>query len=171
MLPVHRSELYHQRGSGVGAIFSTLFRTLVPLVGKVFNLGSTVAKTQTGQRVLQAAKKSALNAGLELAKDTLQGENVLKSIKRRSKEAGKNLLEDLDRGSGKMARGRKPKKRKHPMKRSGRAKKKRLYGAAAAAAKKKKKRTKGRPKRSKKKSGKRGIGKSNVSTLLKRLGV
>ena len=103
---VHHSELYHMRGSGIGGIFSTIFRTLVPIAKSLFGIGKKVAKSPVGQQVLRAAKRNAVKAGLDLAQDTLAGDNVAKSIKKRAKQAGTRMLEDIEAGRG-AKRGRK----------------------------------------------------------------
>ena len=99
-MKIHKSELYHMRGSGVGSIFSALFRNLVPLVGTLFNLGKNITRTKTGRKVVKAAKRTAVQAGLDVAKDVLDGQNVVKTLKRRGKEASKNLLSALDDEGG-----------------------------------------------------------------------
>ena len=97
---IHQSELYHMRGSGVGAIFSSIFRNLIPIASSVFGLGKQVLETKAGQKVLQAVKRPALQAGLDIASDALEGENVLKSIKKRGKQAGAKVVENVLTGKG-----------------------------------------------------------------------
>lgn len=97
---IHQSELYHMRGSGVGSIFSTIFRRLIPIASNMFGFGKQVLQTKTGQKVLQAVKRPALQAGLDIARDALDGENVVKSIKKRGRQAGQQAMENVLTGKG-----------------------------------------------------------------------
>ena len=82
---IDRENIYLSRGSGVGSIFSSIFRGLIPLARGLFSVGKTIAKSDTGQKVLKAAKRTALDTGLDLAHDTLSG-------KKKFKEAVKSRL-------------------------------------------------------------------------------
>ena len=135
---VHHSELYHMRGSGIGGIFSSIFRTLVPIAKTIFGIGKRAASSPVGQQVLKAAKRSAVKAGLDIAQDALAGENVGKSIKKRAKQAGNQLLEDIESGRGR-GRGKAAKGGKASKKGATRGKKKSKPKAAAGKRKKKKK--------------------------------
>ena len=88
------------RGSGVGAIFSSIFRHLIPLTKSAVSVGKKVLNTKTGDRVLKAVKGPAMQAGLDIAKDALEGENVLKSIGKHSKKAGKEAVRNVLSGKG-----------------------------------------------------------------------
>ena len=62
---IHHSELYHMRGSGIGGIFSSVFRTLVPIAKTILGIGTRAAASPLGKQVLGAAKRSAVKAGLD----------------------------------------------------------------------------------------------------------
>lgn len=128
---VHHSDLYHMRGSGIGGIFSSIVRMLVPFAKTLFGVGKRVAASPIGKQVLKSAKRSAVKAGLDLAQDTLAGENVGKSIKRRAKQAGKQMLDDLEAGRG--ARPRKRNKRSPFKLSAGKVKKKQTKKQQAAS--------------------------------------
>ena len=64
LLPYHRGDLL-QRGRGIGGIFSSLFRTLLP-IGKAFiksapSIIKSTAKSPIGRKLKRSAKKIALN--------------------------------------------------------------------------------------------------------------
>lgn len=133
------------RGSGIGSIFSSVFRTLIPIAKSIFGITKKAAASPIGQQVMRAAKRSAVKAGIDLAQDTLAGENVGKSIKKRARQAGRQVLEDLESGKGR-SRGTVTKQKKKktmcsakmPKKKKKMTKKK----AGSPAKKKKKKKTK-----------------------------
>jgi len=130
---VHKSELYHMRGSGVGSIFSSIFRTLIPIASTMFGMGKQVLETKTGQKVLEAVRKPALQAGLDIAKDALDGENVVKAIKRHGKKAGKAAFANATRGSGRKRKTAAPPAAAAGVGGGGGKKKKKKAAAAASA--------------------------------------
>ncbi len=114
---IHRSDLYVQRGSGIGNIFTNIFRGLVPLASKLFHVGKKVVASPTGQKILTAAKRTAMDAGIDIASDVLRGENVKASTKKSLKKVGKHFLENAKKefnkggGIGKRRRRGKGKKK------------------------------------------------------------
>ena len=109
----------------------------MPIAQKLFGIGKKVVQSDTGQSILKQAKRSALDAGLDIAHDVLTGQNVKQSTSKHLKQMGKSFVDNVDRELTKKRGG---KKRRHgrPIKRRGGVKKK------------KKPRTKGRkPKRKK----------------------
>lgn len=80
---IHRGK-YIQRGGGFFQFVSSLVKKAIPVVKSIFGAPVT-------QRVLKKAKNSAINAGLNLAGDTLKGENVKDSFKSNLKRVGKDL--------------------------------------------------------------------------------
>ena len=92
---VHERELIHLRGSGIGSIFSNIFRGLVPFAQKLFHFGKRAAASESGQRVMKAAKKSALRAGIDISHDALQGKNIKASAKKNLKHLGRHLAADV----------------------------------------------------------------------------
>ena len=93
---VHESDLYTMRGAGIGSFFSNLFKGLIPLASKLFRVGTKAARSEVGQRVLNATKRTALEAGLDIAHDTLKGKNLKQSAKHHLANAGDKMLEVLD---------------------------------------------------------------------------
>ena len=80
-----------RRGGGVGSVFSTLFRTMSPLIKELAHTGRKAMKTKTGRALLDEASKAALNTGLEIANSSLAGENVIKSTKENVGKFGKHM--------------------------------------------------------------------------------
>lgn len=88
-----------QRGYGLGSIFQSLFRFLVPI----------------GKTIGRAVGQEALHAGTNLAGDLLDGAKAGDALKTRGREAGKNLvnrtkahLAQSGSGAKKMPPKRKP---------------------------------------------------------------
>ena len=67
-----RRGFYLQSGSGLGNFLGTAFKTIAPHVKAI---GEKVIASPVVKDVLSTAKKSALDAGLQLAADTLKGKN------------------------------------------------------------------------------------------------
>ena len=84
-------------GSGLGAVFSSIFRTLVPVFKGVFRIGSAVAKSPAGQAIKKEVIKSGLNAGISVVGDALRGRNVLQSAKDRVKQQAEKLPSNVEK--------------------------------------------------------------------------
>jgi hypothetical protein len=80
-----------QRGSGLGSIFASLFRGLVPLIKTGSKIavksGAQFVKSPVGKRIIKSAKKELVKSGTSLASDIAKGENVGKSLKKNLKQA------------------------------------------------------------------------------------
>ena len=85
------------KGGGIGAVFSTIVRTLVPIFKGLFRVGSSMAKSPVGQIVKQEAIRSGLNAGIGVVGDALRGRNVAQSAKARVKEQARKLPGNIQR--------------------------------------------------------------------------
>ncbi len=79
----------YQRGGGIGNIFSSIFRTLLPIA-------KTVGKT---------VGRQALSMGAQVASDALAGQNIGDSLNQRGREAAGELLQ---KGVCKMTKKRAP---------------------------------------------------------------
>lgn len=77
----------YQRGAGLGNVFRSIFRALLPIAKSA---GKTIGR-------------EALSAGAQIASDVVAGENVADSFKSRSREAGARLLR---KGADKLEGGR-----------------------------------------------------------------
>ena len=81
---------YH--GAGLGSVFGTLFRSVSPIVRKLFTTGKRLLASKASKSLLNEAKKSALKASLNVAEDALSGKPVLKSAERNLNQFGKNVV-------------------------------------------------------------------------------
>ena len=82
---------YGRRGAGIGSIFSSLFSHLVPVVKTALGIGRRALASPAGQQLAKAAKRSAMQAGLNLVGNTLQGEDVATSAKREIAKARQTM--------------------------------------------------------------------------------
>jgi hypothetical protein len=130
-----------QRGSGIGSIFSNIFKKLIPLGAKLFNIGRKAAKSTVGQHVIKAAKRTALQSGLDLANDVLDGKSLKSSLKSRLGEAPGKFAKEVRKGGGGGKRSRK----------SSKTKKKKMTKKTGTKKKKKKKKTGGKKNKTKRK--------------------
>lgn len=142
---IHRSDQYLMRGSGIGSIFSNIFRGIIPLASKAVNIGRKVISSPTGQKIMKAAKRTAIDAGLDIATDVLQGKNVKEAAKSNLKTVGTRFLDnaskEFETAGGKKKKSSPPK----PKKAKSTKGKKKTKGA--------KKKTKGAKKNKKKSDG------------------
>lgn len=72
----HRGE-YIQRGRGLGSFFKSIIRTVLPALSSV---GKAIIKSPTTSRILKTAKRSAIDAGLNVASDVLEGRDLGDSL-------------------------------------------------------------------------------------------
>ena len=93
-----------QRGYGLGNMFKSLSRTLMP----------------TLKEGMKALGKSALHTGLDVLQDVSRGENFKESAKRRMKEQGMGLLDQAVGGlrSRESINSRQPRRRQNTSKKS-----------------------------------------------------
>lgn len=113
----HTSRDYIQRGAGIGSFFSSIYRAVVPVLRAIGVVGAKAVKGPVGQAVVKKAKRSAMQAGLNIAEDAINGENILQSAKTNVKKAGgdvisyglKKITKATKRGG---KRGRQPTKRR-----------------------------------------------------------
>ena len=105
---------------GLGTIFSTIYRGLLPLAKGAVELGVRGAKSGVGKKVLRAAKRSALDAGLDITNEALRGENIGRAVKSRLSTVGNDFVSNVGREL-------KPKKKTPKSKTKGKAKKKKVY--------------------------------------------
>jgi hypothetical protein len=91
--------LYHkgkfiQRGHGLGNIFGSLFRAIMPVAKNVF---SRIVSSPITKSLAQTASESATRAGMQLANDVLSGENVGQSLKKGLGTVGSDVIETAKR--------------------------------------------------------------------------
>lgn len=97
----HRGE-YFQRGRGLGSFFRAIIRTVLPIISSV---GSKVVKSPITKNLIKTAKRSAIDAGLNVASDVLEGKNLGESLK-------SNLVTAVSRVADSATAGPSPRKYK-----------------------------------------------------------
>ena len=105
VLPYHRGVLI-QRGRGIGGVFNSLFRTLLPIGKSVIKstpkLIKATAKSPLEKKLRKSAKKVAINTARNLLESGNIDQTLKKSIEDSKKEVS-NLLQ-----SSEKTRKRKP---------------------------------------------------------------
>ena len=90
VIPYHRGVLT-QRGKGIGGVFSSLFRNLLP-IGKAFVRSSpkiikNTVKSPLGKKLRRSAKKVAINT----AKNLLESGDINKTLKKTIEDSKKEV--------------------------------------------------------------------------------
>ena len=94
VLPYHRGILI-QKGRGIGGVFNSLFRTLLP-IGKAVIKSSpkiikSAAKTPLGKKLRKSAKKVALNT----AKNLMESGDINKTFRKSIEDSKKEISNAL----------------------------------------------------------------------------
>ena len=94
ILPYHRGILI-QKGRGIGGVFNSLFRTLLP-IGKAVIKSSpkiikSAAKTPLGKKLRKSAKKVALNT----AKNLMESGDINKTFRKSIEDSKKEISNAL----------------------------------------------------------------------------
>ena len=80
----HRSKQFIQRGNGIGNIFSSLARWLVPAAKKVIktvgSVGKKIISNPTVQHVANTAKNEAIRVATDMAANAIAGESVSETV-------------------------------------------------------------------------------------------
>ena len=87
----HRG-LHWQRGSGIGSLFSGIFRGLMPVAKSTIKTIGRIAKSAPIKSVGKALKKEATRAAVETAIEALEGQPVGRKAKQRLKSATRGIL-------------------------------------------------------------------------------
>lgn len=124
-----------QSGSGFLSIFSKVLPFVKSAVKGLFSVGKKVAKNKTVQKIASDLKNQAVDAGIGAVNDAVQGKNVKDGLKNNFKGATQQFSENLKEfGSNPSSTDKKRKRKKHNsktetrIKRSGKKRKKDLFG-------------------------------------------
>ena len=105
-LPYHRGVLI-QKGRGIGGVFSSLFRTLLPIGKAVIkstpSIISSTAKSQIGRKLRKSAKKVALNTAKNLIETGDINKTLQKSVNDSKKEVANALKSSKDSRKRKLS--------------------------------------------------------------------
>ena len=88
---LHRGP-FIQRGRGIGSTLSAVFKDVVPVV-KV--MGQKIADSPITQQVVKTAKRSAREAGLNIATDVLEGRDFEESLSQNVSTAKRAVKDSL----------------------------------------------------------------------------
>lgn len=116
---LHDGDVPRMRGAGVGSFFTNVFTELLPLGQKAAAATKKALQSDLGKAVVDAAKRKAVETGINVAEEALRGQNVKAAAASQIKRAGKELVEETvdmakkrkHRGGGKGGKG--GKKGKH----------------------------------------------------------
>ena len=120
-VPYHRGVLI-QRGRGIGGVFSSLFRSLLPIGKAVIKSTPSIirstAKSPIGRKLRRSAKKVALNT----AKNLIETGDINKTLKKGVDDSKKEIADAFQSSKDSKKRKlsslfhRKDKKKDHFMK-------------------------------------------------------
>ena len=88
----YHSGLRWQRGSGIGSLFSGIFRGLMPVARSAVKTIGRVARSTPIRSAGKALKKEATKASVETALEALEGQPVGRKAKQRLKSATRGIL-------------------------------------------------------------------------------
>ena len=80
-LPYHRGVIL-QKGRGVGSVFSSLFRTLLPLGKAVIKSTPSIIKSTARSPIGRKLKRSAKKLALDTAKNLIETGDINKTLKK-----------------------------------------------------------------------------------------
>ena len=94
VLPYHKGVLF-QKGRGIGGVFNTLFRTLLPIGKAVIKSSPKIIKSTVKSLLGRKLRKSAQKVALKTAKNLIESGDINKTLKKSiedSKEEVSNAL-------------------------------------------------------------------------------
>ena len=101
---VHRGDRF-QRGRGFGSFFSSIFRTLKPLVSMGLSTGKRILTSDAAKSIGRTALDIGKDAAKNIAKDVLTGKNIKESVNKEL-EVVKDKIASKISGSGSRKRKR-----------------------------------------------------------------
>ena len=104
VLPYHKGVLL-QKGRGIGGVFSSLFRTLLPIGKAVLKSSPKIIKSTAKSPLGRKLRKSAQKVALNTAKNWIESGDIKKSLKKSIEDSKKEVANALN--SSKSHRKRK----------------------------------------------------------------
>ena len=80
-LPYHRGVIL-QKGRGIGSVFSSLFRTLLPIGKAVIKSTPSIIKSTARSPIGRKLKRSAKKLALDTAKNLIETGDIKKTLKK-----------------------------------------------------------------------------------------
>ena len=104
VLPYHKGVLF-QKGRGIGGVFNSLFRTLLPIGKAVIKSSPKIIKSAVKSPLGRKVRKSAQRVALQTAKNLIESDDISKTLK-------KSIADSKKEVSNALAPSKGPKKRK-----------------------------------------------------------
>ena len=99
VLPYHRGVLL-QKGRGIGGIFSSLFRTLLPIGKAVIKSTPTIIRKTAKSPIGRKLKKSAKKVAVSTVKCLLQSGDINKALEKSIEDSKKEVANALKSAKG-----------------------------------------------------------------------
>ena len=80
VLPYHKGVLF-QKGRGIGGVFNSLFRTLLPIGKAVIKSSPKIIKSAVKSPLGRKVRKSAQRVALQTAKNLIESGDISKTLK------------------------------------------------------------------------------------------
>ena len=103
VLPYHRGVLL-QKGRGIGGIFSSLFRTLLPIGKAVIKSTPTIIRNTAKSPIGRKLKKSAKKVAVSTVKNLLQTGDINKTLEKSVEDSKKEVANALKSAKGSRKR-------------------------------------------------------------------
>ena len=81
VLPYHKGVLF-QKGRGIGGVFNSLFRTLLPIGKAVIKSSPKIIKSAVISPLGRKVRKSAQRVALQTAKNLIESGDISKTLKK-----------------------------------------------------------------------------------------
>ena len=103
VLPYHKGVLL-QKGRGIGGVFSSLFRTLLPIGRAVLKSSPKIIKSTTKSPLGKKLRKSVQKVALNTAKNLMESGDINKTIKKSIEDSKKEVSNALKTSKGSRKR-------------------------------------------------------------------
>ena len=97
-LPYHRGVIL-KKGRGVGSVFSSLFRTLLPIGKAVIKSTPSIIKSTARSPIGRKLKRSAKKLALDTAKNLIETGDIKKTLKKSVDDSKKKEIADAFKSS------------------------------------------------------------------------
>ena len=91
VLPYHRG-VFLQKGRGIGGIFSSLFRTLLPIGKAIIKSTPAIVKNTAKGPIGRKIRKSATKVALNTAKNLIESGDINKTFKKKFRRFKKRSI-------------------------------------------------------------------------------
>ena len=103
VLPYHRGALL-QKGRGIGGIFSSLFRTLLPIGKAIIKSTPAIVKNTAKGPIGRKIRKSATKVALNTATNLIESGDINKTFKKSLEDSKKEVSKALRSSKGSRKR-------------------------------------------------------------------